>query len=106
MSKEWLEEIDNIVEDLISSRSELTTFVNDYYLQAERVEELERKYKVLSNFHNIVFEKLIENEKQSIHYREFFDEIKELELYINYTEEELYTEVLRIVNDFSLDGDL
>lgn len=40
MNKERLEEMDRVVDDLLNNRGELTNFVNDYYLQAERFEVL------------------------------------------------------------------
>lgn len=45
MSKERLKEMGRAVDDLLNNRDELTSFVNDYYLQSERVQELEQQNK-------------------------------------------------------------
>lgn len=44
-------------------------------------------------------------EQQNKRYGEFFEAITELQLYINYTEKELYQEVLRITDEFLLEGE-
>src|SRR5699024_4487225 len=80
MSKERLEEIDRVVDDLLNNRGELTNFVNDYYLQAEQVQELE---EVNENLGYLVGKMYGENSfdikkltEQNKRYREALNRIK------------------------------
>jgi len=109
MSKERLEEI----RDQLEESNSYDDNSNGYWYnaikwlieQAERVQELEKD----SNRYRKSIEQ-VDGDRHKVRsenkrYRKFFQDIMELQLYINYTEEELYLEMLKIVDDFLLEGD-
>ena len=69
-----------------------------------RVQDLEsenRALKAVAKSNKFIGEQYLEQNKR---YRDFFQRILELQLYINYTEEELWKEVLKISEE-ALEGE-
>ena len=79
MSKERLEEIDQIVDDLLNNRGELTNFVNDYYLQTERVQELVyENFQLKDDVNRLENEYLHGVKQQNNRYREAIEQVLHL----------------------------
>lgn len=108
MSKERLAEVKGVLKDiakyeLSECRDQKQADMAKCYLverhgewlsrQAKRKQELEKEYSKCVDSHTHL-------EMKNIRYRKLFDSIMDLQLYVNYTEQELYQEVLKMTNYF------
>jgi len=76
-------------------------FVKHLIEQAERVQELEKRIKIYQK--RSWFEEYEKVVKQNKRYREVFESISDKQLYINYTESELYRLIIAEINNFLLE---